>query len=49
MFPEDENKRSWSMKEIDDMDSHFFDELMEFNPEENPQPKENDVYLSDVL
>lgn len=47
MFPKDEKTRAWSMEEIDRMDLHFFDELMQHN-EEGKEAPEEDVYLSDV-
>ena len=47
MFPKDEKARQWSMQEIDRMDLHFFDELMEHDEEEPEKPQE-DVYLSDI-
>lgn len=44
MFPQQTHSPKWTMTEIDQMDVHFFYELMD--GEETPQEKE--VYLSDV-
>lgn len=38
-----ENK--WTLSEIDNLDAHFFFELLET---EDIQPKEEEVYLSDI-
>lgn len=38
-------KREWTMAEIDQLDVHFFSELMDT---EEPVPQEQEVYLSDI-
>ena len=48
MFPSDETARQWSMKEVDEMDLHFFDELMDYKSEDKEKPQQQAVYLSDV-
>lgn len=45
MFPKNSNTRKWTLAEIDQLDVHFFFELLETIEE---QPKEKDVYLSDI-
>jgi hypothetical protein len=45
MFPKNPNARKWTLAEIDQLDVHFFFELLETIDE---QPKEKDVYLSDI-
>lgn len=45
MFPNDPNARKWTLAEIDQLDVHFFFELIET---EDPQPQEKDVYLADI-
>lgn len=45
MFPENPNARKWTLAEIDQLDVHFFFELIET---EDPQPQEKDVYLADI-
>lgn len=47
MFPKSPYARQWTLAEIDQLDVHFFNELMEFEPDEQPQ-QEEDVYLSDI-
>lgn len=52
MFPKN-NGRQWTMAEIDQLDVHFFYELMDefdlLEEHENQQvPQEKEVYLSDV-
>lgn len=46
MFPENPYKTGWTMSQIDEMDVHFFHELMDLEQEQQPQGKE--VYLSDI-
>lgn len=46
MFPKNPHVRQWTFSEIDALDIHFFNELMDFEPEE--QPQQEDVYLSDI-
>lgn len=57
MFPEPETlpnggvfqRKSWSMEEIDNMDIHFFNEVMEHEISQEHKPKkEKEVYLSDI-
>lgn len=53
MFPKSENMRKWTMTEIDQLDVHFFNELMSgFEElellEENQVPQQKEVYLSDI-
>lgn len=45
MFPNDPNARKWTLAEIDQLDVHFFFELIET---EDPQLQEKDVYLADI-
>jgi len=45
MFPKEPHAPKWTMTEIDQLDVHFFSELMEV-VEDAPQEKE--VYLSDI-
>ncbi|WP_168005560.1 hypothetical protein [Alkalicoccus luteus] len=44
MFPEGA-ARGWTMSEIDQMDVHFFDELLKDRSE---SPQETEQYLSEV-
>lgn len=39
-------RTGWTMSQIDEMDVHFFNELMMV--EDNEQPQEKEEYLSDV-
>ena len=53
MFPKKEGKRQWTLSEIDQLDVHFFNELMnDFEElekhEENQVPKEREIYLSEI-
>jgi len=53
MFPKNENAKKWTIAEIDQLDVHFFYELMDefdlLEEHENQQvPQEKEVYLSDV-
>ena len=53
MFPKNESAKKWTMAEIDQLDVHFFYELMdEFDlleeRESQQVPQEKEVYLSDV-
>lgn len=53
MFPKNENAKKWTIAEIDQLDVHFFYELMDefdlLEELENQQvPQEKEVYLSDV-
>lgn len=49
MFPQNRDAKSWAMSEIDNLDIHFFNELMEHEVSEgDKQKKEKDVYLSDI-
>ena len=43
MFPHD--KTGWTMSQIDEMDVHFFNELMDL---ENQPVQEKEVYLSEI-
>ena len=45
MFPNDPNARKWTLAELDQLDVHFFFELIET---EDTLPQERDVYLSDI-
>ncbi|ONK21230.1 hypothetical protein BLX87_23170 [Bacillus sp. VT-16-64] len=45
MFPQNPDARKWTMTEIDQLDVHFFHDLMDF---EHQQPQEKEVYLSDI-
>jgi len=45
LFPKNPNAPKWTLSQIDEMDVHFFSELMDL--EESP-PQEKDVYLGDV-
>lgn len=45
MFPQQPHAPKWSLSEIDEMDVHFFSELMD--SEEGPAP-DKEVYLSDI-
>lgn len=47
MFPKNPHARQWTLAEIDQLDVHFFNELLEFEPEDLPQ-QEEEVYLSDI-
>lgn len=44
MFPSD--KTGWTMSQIDEMDVHFFNALMELD--EHKQDQEKEVYLSEI-
>ncbi len=44
MLPE--NRTGWTMSQIDEMDVHFFNELMELD--EHKQDQEKEVYLSEI-
>lgn len=52
MFPEPNQNgiypNKWSMEEIDKMDIHFFNELLDMLDIEKEQSKEEEVYLSDI-
>lgn len=49
MFPQNPNVKAWSMTEIDNLDIHFFNELMAHEVSNEHKPKqEKDVYLSDI-
>ena len=43
MFPSD--KTGWTMSQIDEMDVHFFNSLMDLDGEAK---QENEVYLSEI-
>jgi len=45
MFPKSKYARQWTLAEIDQLDVHFFNELMEL---ENEPQQEEEVYLSDI-
>jgi len=45
MFPAKANAPKWTMTEIDQLDVHFFMELM---GHESEGPQEKEVYLSDI-
>lgn len=50
MFPSNPDEKKWSMQEIDEMDIHFFNELLEHEPNNEHKPKkQKDVYITDVL
>ena len=44
MFPSD--KTGWTMSQIDEMDVHFFNDLMDLD--EHGQEQEKEVYLSEI-
>lgn len=46
MFPKNPYAPKWTLAEIDQLDVHFFNELMGFESEDQPQQEE--VYLSDI-
>lgn len=49
MFPRNPEAKAWGMSEIDNLDIHFFNELMEHDVSEEHKPKqEKDVFLSDI-
>lgn len=45
LFPKEPHAPKWTMSQIDEMDVHFFYELMET---EDITPQEQEVYLSEV-
>lgn len=45
MFPKEPHAPKWTMTEIDQLDVHFFSELMEVVDD---APQEKEVYLADV-
>jgi hypothetical protein len=45
MFPNNSQAHRWTLAQIDELDVHFFSELM---TEINEKPPEQDVYLSDI-
>lgn len=45
MFPKEPHAPRWTMTEIDQLDVHFFYELMEVD---DNAPHEKEVYLGDV-
>lgn len=45
MFPSNPYVRQWTIAEIDQLDVHFFNELMS---EIDEQPQEKEVYLSEI-
>lgn len=45
MFPKEPHAPKWTMTEIDQLDVHFFSELMEVVED---APREQEVYLSDI-
>lgn len=47
VFPKNPYAPRWTLAEIDQLDVHFFDELMNFNSTEQPK-QEKEVYLSDI-
>lgn len=48
MFPKNPHMRKWTMAEIDQLDVHFFNELLdEFETLNGPQ-EEKEVYLSQI-
>lgn len=44
MFPQHPQAQKWTQTEIDQLDVHFFHELMDLDE----QPQEREVYLSDM-
>jgi len=46
MFPKNPNARQWTLTEIDQLDVHFFYEVL--NASEVESEKDEEVYLSDV-
>lgn len=48
MFPQNPDARQWTMDEIDNMDIHFFNELIEHEVSDEHKPRQKDVYLSDI-
>lgn len=45
MFPKEEHARRWTPTEIDQLDVHFFYELL---GESEQAPAETEVYLGDI-
>lgn len=45
IFPTNEHAPRWTLADIDQLDVHFFNELMDV---EEMKPQEEDVYLSDI-
>lgn len=45
MFPQNPHAPKWTMSQIDEMDVHFFSDLLEDNQN---KPAEKEVYLSDI-
>lgn len=45
LFPKNPNAPKWTLSEIDQLDVHFFYELMDTEEQSSP---EKEVYLSDV-
>ena len=45
MFPKQPHAPKWTMTEIDQLDVHFFNELMEVD---DYAPQDQEVYLSDI-
>lgn len=45
MFPKQAESLKWTMTEIDQLDVHFFYDLLET---EDAEPQENEVYLSEL-
>ncbi len=41
------SRTGWTMSQIDEMDVHFFDDLMLLDDDEL-QPQEKEVYLSEI-
>jgi hypothetical protein len=46
MFPTKEHAPKWTLADIDQLDVHFFNELMD--DVEETKPHEEEVYLSDI-
>lgn len=47
MFPKDPHAKKWTLAEIDQLDAHFFFDVLSVEGVEH-QKHEKDVYLSDI-
>lgn len=47
MFPKDPHAKKWTLAEIDQLDAHFFFDVLSVEGVER-QKHEKDVYLSDI-
>lgn len=48
MFPKEPHAPKWTMAEIDQLDVHFFYDLLDLEEGEAPQSQEEDVYLAAI-